>query len=152
MKEKLQEYALLAEIIGGIAIVASLLFVGLQIQQNTNLSKANAYRETIQEIADWREMLATNSELRDCLRRYIDLESNNTLTDCPMLGLMLNNIFGIYETAYFDKMYGFIGESEWSRLEAGVCVHYLTATSRKFNFSYITEEFKGYLGENCKLQ
>ena len=42
MKEKLQEYALIAEIIGGIAIVASLLFVGVQINQNNKLIEASA--------------------------------------------------------------------------------------------------------------
>jgi hypothetical protein len=35
MKERLQEYALIAEIIGGISIVASLLFVGFQVRQNS---------------------------------------------------------------------------------------------------------------------
>lgn len=40
MKEKLQEYALIAEILGGIAIVASLIFVGMQIQQNSETQLA----------------------------------------------------------------------------------------------------------------
>ena len=35
MNDKLRRYALLAEIIGGISIVASLLFVGFQIRQNS---------------------------------------------------------------------------------------------------------------------
>ena len=45
MKEKLQQYALLAEIISALAIVASLIFVGVQIRQNNALVKANTYRE-----------------------------------------------------------------------------------------------------------
>lgn len=45
MEEKLQQYALLAEIISAIAIVASLIFVGVQIRQNNDLVKANTYRE-----------------------------------------------------------------------------------------------------------
>ena len=39
MKEKLQEYALLAEVISAIAIVISLIFVGFQINQG-NLETA----------------------------------------------------------------------------------------------------------------
>ena len=45
MKEKLQQYALLAEIISAIAIIASLIFVGIQIRQNNALVKASTYRE-----------------------------------------------------------------------------------------------------------
>ena len=35
MKEKLQEYALLAEIIGALAVVISLIYVGSEVRQNT---------------------------------------------------------------------------------------------------------------------
>lgn len=45
MREKLQQYALLAEIISAAAIVASLIFVGIQIRQSNALVKANTYRE-----------------------------------------------------------------------------------------------------------
>lgn len=37
---RLQQAALLAEIISGIAIIVSLIFVGLQIQQNTKATRA----------------------------------------------------------------------------------------------------------------
>lgn len=45
MKEKLQEYALIAEIIGAIAVVISLLFVGMQVRQSNNLASADSLRE-----------------------------------------------------------------------------------------------------------
>jgi hypothetical protein len=55
MREKLQEYALIAEIIGGIAIVASLIFVGFQVQQtadetalNTRQMQAMAFQDLSQ--------------------------------------------------------------------------------------------------------
>ena len=40
MREKLQEYALMAEIFSALAIIASLIFVGLQINQNSATIKA----------------------------------------------------------------------------------------------------------------
>jgi hypothetical protein len=45
MNKKLQQYALFAEIISAVAIVASLIFVGIQIKQSNDLVKANTYRE-----------------------------------------------------------------------------------------------------------
>jgi len=41
VKEKLQEYALIAEIIGAVAIVFSLVFVGVQVQQGSIQTEAN---------------------------------------------------------------------------------------------------------------
>lgn len=48
MKEKLKKYALLAEIIGGISIVASLLFVGYQIQQNSEALLAGSRQNLLE--------------------------------------------------------------------------------------------------------
>ena len=51
-KEKLQEYALIAEILSGIAIVASLIFVGFQLQQNTKSSQVLAYQTRSSEVSN----------------------------------------------------------------------------------------------------
>ncbi len=48
MKERLQEYALIAEIIGAVAIVLSLLFVGQELQQSNRLASAESLREGTQ--------------------------------------------------------------------------------------------------------
>lgn len=45
MNERLQNYALIAEIVGAIAIVISLVFVGLQLQQSNRLAAAESLRE-----------------------------------------------------------------------------------------------------------
>lgn len=51
MKGKLQEYALLAEIISAICIVISLVFVGLQVRQGAEETAANteAVRSTVRQ-------------------------------------------------------------------------------------------------------
>jgi hypothetical protein len=45
MIETLQEFALLADIISAIAIVISLIFVGLQIKDNTKATQASSFHE-----------------------------------------------------------------------------------------------------------
>lgn len=57
MKEKLQEYALIAEIISAICIVLSLVFVGLQVQQGAEETATNtaAIEASVRE-----SMLATD--------------------------------------------------------------------------------------------
>jgi hypothetical protein len=57
MRDKLQEYALIAEILSAFAVVASLVFVGLQIRQqsdetalNTRAVEITAYQNLIQQI------------------------------------------------------------------------------------------------------
>lgn len=45
MKEILEEYALIAEIISAIAIIISLVFVGIQIRGNTKATQASTFHE-----------------------------------------------------------------------------------------------------------
>ena len=66
MKEKLQEYALIAEIIGGIGIIASLIFVGFQLEQNTLSTELNAYENFRQ---DYVELQSTSLQIRN-LHQY----------------------------------------------------------------------------------
>lgn len=45
MKEILEEYALIAEIMSAIAVMISLIFVGLQIRSNTKATQASTFHE-----------------------------------------------------------------------------------------------------------
>ncbi len=69
MKEKLQEYALIAEILSALAVVASLVFVGLQINQqseetalNTRAIETAAYQDLIQQIGLINTLVIENGE------------------------------------------------------------------------------------------
>ena len=48
MKDKLEHYALLAEIFGGIAILVTLVFVGLQLMQSNSLATTDALKDGTQ--------------------------------------------------------------------------------------------------------
>lgn len=67
----LKKWALLAEVLGGIAVVISLIFVGLQVQQsneqaalNTNALRLTAYAQLIDGISDFNIQTLQNAELR----------------------------------------------------------------------------------------
>ena len=70
MKERLQEYALIAEIVGGIAIVLSLIFVGMQIRQNSEISQINAYQELVSQITVMNTLRVQDAEFADLFWRF----------------------------------------------------------------------------------
>lgn len=78
MKEKLQEYALIAEIIGGVAVVASLIFVGIQISQNNNLMAAEARYNKLSASKEAFNILSTNGELAEIMIKW---DNNEPLTE-----------------------------------------------------------------------
>ena len=67
----LKKWALLAEVLGGIAVVISLIFVGFQVQQsneqaalNTNALRLTAYAQLIDGIDEFNIQTLQNAELR----------------------------------------------------------------------------------------
>jgi hypothetical protein len=118
MKGKLQEYALIAEIIGGIAIVASLIFVGFQVQQsadetalNTRQMQTNAFQELQYQMAQMHKLDATDPELLKIRKKRY---SGQQLDDVEINSLrLINRIrFRHGDTAYFQYENGFITEEQ----------------------------------------
>jgi len=79
--ENLQKWALIAEIIGGAAIVISLAFVGWQINQgsnetaqNTKALETNAYQELISQISSMNMLIIQDAEFADIFNRMMNGE------------------------------------------------------------------------------
>lgn len=66
---KLEKWALIAEIIGGVAIVLSLIYVGYQINQNTQQLRFDALAATVAEQNAQYRLIAANDDFADLMRR-----------------------------------------------------------------------------------
>ena len=80
--ENLQRWALVAEIVGGIAVVLSLVFVGFQIKQsseetamNTRALQATAYQNLIAQIESMNTLIIQDPEFADLFNRMLNRES-----------------------------------------------------------------------------
>ena len=83
MLKNLQEYALIAEIFSALAVVASLVFVGFQIQQgaeetalNTRAIESNAYQNLVAQIGELNSLVIQNPEFADLRSRMFEGETN----------------------------------------------------------------------------
>jgi hypothetical protein len=59
----------IAEVVGVVAVIASLIYVGLQINQNTKIARANIVHETNATFLRIHELIAQDSTLADIYRR-----------------------------------------------------------------------------------
>ena len=60
-------------LIANLGVIAGLIFLGFEIRQNTNIAKASAYRDNIQDIAAWRELTITDPELSRMFGLYLPI-------------------------------------------------------------------------------
>jgi hypothetical protein len=118
MKERLQEYALIAEIVGGIAIVASLLFVGLQISQNNKLIEASAMNAS-NERTDNTSRMGIEYGVSEILLKIRNDEALS-LSERARLAVFVETLLRHFETTYFQYSLGLINEEIWQSESRGL--------------------------------
>ena len=125
MREKLQEYALIAEIIGGLAIVISLLVVSYQISLSTDATKAATEQALMAELNNWRMTVGADPE-----KHYAFLHPENAIDELTEIQLMqrtinLDAFWGIQESAYLAHEDEYLSEKSWNRFYRVMCGIYL---------------------------
>jgi len=96
----LQDWGALGELVGGLAIIVSLLYVGLQVRQGTNASRAATNQAFTVQFSDL-ILQITKPELRDISWRGIKGLNNLQGSENAAFMALLAAIMRTYETFYF---------------------------------------------------
>jgi hypothetical protein len=108
MKQKLQEFALVAEVISAIAIVASLVFVGIQIQQSSKINEVNAYQDLVNQISVLNILRIEDREFAELFGRYVSGEEISNRIDKAQMTAFLATTFRHADLAYRQYKSGII--------------------------------------------
>ena len=158
MKNKqLQKWALVAEVISGIAIVVTLAVLAIEMRGNTNAIRAQTYQTLMQQLNDYRMWLI--SPEFDAAREKRQDSGWDSLTHKEKQKIRIPALvnWGIYESAYFANERGVLGEPEWRRFEVAICRRFST---NQYHWSpdgftsmdeLLTPQFVDYVVNNCEL-
>jgi len=127
MNSKLQEYALIAEIIGGVAIVASLIFVGVQLRQNTIATQGNTRNELI--AADLAVLLAPNgTDAAIALRSLDDITEEQAVEAVIYLTALLR----VREFVWLQYRSGLLDHDTWQAYLSGISSNFNNPRARRY--------------------
>lgn len=139
-----------AEIISAIAIVASLVFVGLQIKQNTDASQVNSYQILASQIIDMGTLIAQDETLAEAYRKSNVANQELSDLESTRLTLMFIGMIRHGETAFLHYKMGFIDEGQlqavltplsanWdNEIMQQVWPFFSSSTSTSLNEEYVT--------------
>jgi len=105
-------WAAIAEIIGSAAVILSLVFVGISIQQNTAVYRATN-DNLLYEMSDaWYSDLATNPELNRIWAKFV---GGDSLTDADKatVSSQLMRSLNVWELAYIRFHDGLMPPDQW---------------------------------------
>jgi hypothetical protein len=154
MAVKLSDWANVAEVVSGFAVVITLIFLILSIRENTEITRAAAYDRSIESLDELRREIAGDPDLV-LVYQAIQTERPDLLDELGMVRarLIMNSVFNSFEKAYFANQSGLLGVAEWSRLEKGMCVQYRHANAFPEIPAalrlVISDEFSRHLEDNC---
>ena len=113
----LEQASYLAEIIGVIAVVISLIYVGLQVKQNTLAIKLSTVHNVAEEWRDTSALISSNGDLAEILTKgFGDLHSIKGGDQLRAYAYM-QNLFNLFENAYYQRVEGALDERYWSGMK-----------------------------------
>ena len=150
---KLEKWALIAELVSGVAVVVTLVFLIQGIQENTEVTRATAYDRNIDSLNEWRMARVRNPEINRLAIAFFN-STVDTLSDDDVALLLpyIQTLFGIYEKSYFAFKYGVLGASEWSRFSNQICLQHDRVIAQGLSvFFSLTGEFVAYMEDECTV-
>jgi hypothetical protein len=154
MNQKLSDWASIAEIVSGIAVLVTLVFLVLGIRENTEVTRAMAYDRNIDSLSEVRREIVTNSDAARLWQAFQDDDIERLEPqDSVRLRQLVFWLFGVYEKSYFANQYGVLGLSEWNRFAYQTCLQYehvLASPSLLPGLrAILTTEFIDYIEATC---
>lgn len=107
----IQDWGAIGNIVGALAVVASLIYLAMQIRQNTRQitmslesAKLAAFERTVESSNHAREVLITNPEVVDILQRGLTDYRNLPSSDKFRCNMLFRNLFTAIQGGYIRQL------------------------------------------------
>ncbi len=109
----LDQLGSIGSIISGIAVVISLIYLAMQIRQNTEAERTSTYQSIVSDFGFMNNNLAGNAELS---HMFVDaLENYNKFDDeeKARISQMFFQIFRMFENMFYQQKKGYLDQDLW---------------------------------------
>jgi hypothetical protein len=106
----LEEVALVAEIVGGLVVVATLIYLVIEVKRNTTATRSSAQYTQIGVISDWNLSLVHAPGLPELIVKANEDYSSVTEAEKLKLQGYYVNIFNLWHAAYWNWKNGLLDE------------------------------------------
>ncbi len=110
------------EIVGIFSVVASLVFVGLQMRQARDISLSQAYQARTTAAAEFSASFAANPVALSGYRKAVQGSDDLSQEEYDSLRRMVMAVMYLYDNAHLQYQMGFVSEEFWSTTRASMKV------------------------------
>ncbi len=154
-ESRLRDWAHIAEIISSVVVIVSLIFVGLEIRQNTNAVQSAAAQVVHDNFAGWYSSLQTEPELLEISTRGMrNYDSLSETEKAQFIAMFMAFVFH-GQDAYYKWREGSLESKFWRAWENVSMNFFSTSGGRAFwgERSYLfADEFQRYVEDHIMQQ
>ena len=114
----LQALANISQILGGIAVVVSLIYLAIQVRQGTRAQRTENYARALDRVATMQALLSQDADLSKVFSRGVVAVSTLTPQQRIQLTWSLYEAFGAFEFMFHASKTDAIPEEVWKRWSA----------------------------------
>ena len=123
-KFDLQKWSAIAEILSSIAVLATLVFLVLELQQTNDAVRANTYQEMNAVIQDFNAMFLANPEVVEFIAKTSSDDYELDTEEAMRLRAFISSTYRYAENVYFQYEIGTITEQQMKSLLHGVVLNF----------------------------
>lgn len=120
----------IGEILGALAVFASLIYLALQIKQNTLSLRASAKHAATSRQLEYFDTLLENSDLRTIYREGLKNFQALDLDDRDVFGMLMYKAFFTFSEAFYEYKHAHFDEEQWLESSEAVDWHLAHAGAR----------------------
>jgi len=102
------ELANYAEVIGGVAVLISLIYVAIQIRQNTAVVRTSNYADLSFKVSEFNQLIAENGELADIYIRGIDSYADLSAIEQTRFNMTISRLMQAIQAMFHLRQRGYI--------------------------------------------
>jgi hypothetical protein len=151
----IQEMGAIGELIGGIAIIISLLYVGLQIRQYSGALRSTTAQAAIQMAEATYAPILSNPDLAEISIRGLKDPAALTEVEMGRFNAQFHNVFFSLQNWFYQWRQGNLDDGIWQGWERIFTDLYTTEGIKYFwaqRRLYFSEEFRDYLEKDLFLR
>jgi hypothetical protein len=114
---QLESWALIAELVGAGAIIVSLLFVGLQIRDNSRSTQAATFQAMVGQEVEFLQLLGSDCELTRIYRDYVFDSRPLKESEREQARYLFLSAARIWESVYLQRLSGALSDAAWQTRE-----------------------------------
>lgn len=120
MKLSLERWALIAEVIGGFAVILSVVYLGFEVRQNTSAMKSLTHQQMFETTSSLNQSIANDAQLAELLAQSNTNYAGLSDGERNQLMFLWINWFNMWHSGYLNWKAGFFEEEAWVLWDHGM--------------------------------